>query len=189
MQSQQDPRQQDLHIDKALEAHYLGNLLWRADSLEMTLMLRKIESRRRSGWQRMRWYHQLNGHEFEQTPGDGGGQRILARCRPQGRTRLSDWTPPTKWLCAVRQFPERAIKRFRGISNIPRSGGRSLSFESGIWVVQKITHILELCGSDSYTNFEYLSTILIQLLTTAMWWLSGAYFTCIFFRHAQQPTK
>ena len=33
---------------------YFGNLIWQADSLEKTLMLRKTESRR-SGWQRMRW--------------------------------------------------------------------------------------------------------------------------------------
>ena len=30
--------------------------MWRADSLEKTLMLEKIEGRRRSGWQRMRWF-------------------------------------------------------------------------------------------------------------------------------------
>ena len=30
------------------------------------------------------WHHQLTGHEFEQTPGDGEGQGSLACCRPQG---------------------------------------------------------------------------------------------------------
>ena len=34
---------------------YIGHLIWRADSLEKTLMLGKIEGRRRRGWQRMRW--------------------------------------------------------------------------------------------------------------------------------------
>ena len=34
---------------------YFGHLTWRADSLEKTLMLGKIEGRRRRGWQRMRW--------------------------------------------------------------------------------------------------------------------------------------
>ena len=34
---------------------YFGHLMWRADSLEKTLMLGKIEGRRRKGWQRMRW--------------------------------------------------------------------------------------------------------------------------------------
>ena len=38
-----------------LKGQYFGHLMWRADSLEKTLMLGKIEGRRRSGWQRMRW--------------------------------------------------------------------------------------------------------------------------------------
>ena len=38
-----------------LKLEYFGHLMWRTDSLEKTLMLGKIEGRRRRGWQRMRW--------------------------------------------------------------------------------------------------------------------------------------
>ena len=38
-----------------LKLQYFGHLIWRADSLEKTLMLGKIESRRSRGWQRIRW--------------------------------------------------------------------------------------------------------------------------------------
>ena len=38
-----------------LKLQYLGHLMWRANSLEKTLMLGKVEERRRRGWQRMRW--------------------------------------------------------------------------------------------------------------------------------------
>ena len=38
-----------------LKVQYFGHLIWRTDSLEKTLMLGKIEGRRRRGWQRMRW--------------------------------------------------------------------------------------------------------------------------------------
>ena len=38
-----------------LKLQYFGHLIWRADSLEKTLMLGKTEGRRRRGWQRMRW--------------------------------------------------------------------------------------------------------------------------------------
>ena len=38
-----------------LKLQYFGHLMWRTDSLEMTLALRKIEGRRRREWQRMRW--------------------------------------------------------------------------------------------------------------------------------------
>ena len=45
----------------------------RADSFEKTLMLGKIEDRRRRGQQdeMVGWHHRLHGHEFEQTPGAG----------------------------------------------------------------------------------------------------------------------
>ena len=38
-----------------LKLQYFGHLMWTADSLEKTLMLGKIEGRRRRGWERMRW--------------------------------------------------------------------------------------------------------------------------------------
>ena len=38
-----------------LKLQYFGHLMWRIDSLEKTLMLGKIEGRKRRGWQRMRW--------------------------------------------------------------------------------------------------------------------------------------
>ena len=38
-----------------LKLQYSSSLMWRADSLEKTLMLGKIAGRRRKGWQRMRW--------------------------------------------------------------------------------------------------------------------------------------
>ena len=37
------------------------------------------------------WNHRLNGHEFEQAPGDGDGQGGLACCSPWGR-KESDMT-------------------------------------------------------------------------------------------------
>ena len=37
------------------------------------------------------WYHRLNGHEFEQTPGDGDGQGSPACCSPWGH-KESDTT-------------------------------------------------------------------------------------------------
>ena len=39
-----------------VKLQYFGHLMQRADSLENTLMLRKIEGRRRRGQQRMRWF-------------------------------------------------------------------------------------------------------------------------------------
>ena len=41
--------------DAEAETQSFGHLMWRPDSFEKTLMLGKIEGRRRRGWQRMRW--------------------------------------------------------------------------------------------------------------------------------------
>ena len=50
-----------------LKLQYFGHQIRRADSLEKTLVLGKIEGRRRRGQQdeMVGWYHQLNRHEFE----------------------------------------------------------------------------------------------------------------------------
>ena len=49
-----------------LKFQYFDYLMGRANSLEKTLMLGKIEGRRRRGQQRMvGWHHRLDGHEFE----------------------------------------------------------------------------------------------------------------------------
>ena len=76
-----------------LKLQYFGHLIRRADSLEKTLMLGKIEGRRRRGRQdeMVGWHHQLNGHGFEQALGDGDEQGGLACCCPWGR-KESDTT-------------------------------------------------------------------------------------------------
>ena len=50
-----------------LKLQYFGHLMQRADLFEKTLMLRKIEGRRRRGRQNelVGWHHRFNGHEFE----------------------------------------------------------------------------------------------------------------------------
>ena len=68
-----------------LDLRNFGHLMLRADSLERTLILQKIEGKRKRGWQKksmVRQHHQLSRHEFEQTPGDSGGQKNLAYCSP-----------------------------------------------------------------------------------------------------------
>ena len=69
-----------------LKLQYFSHLMGRADSLEKTLILGKIEGRRRRGWQDVivGWHHWLNGHEFEQTPRDSEGQGSQGFFNPWG---------------------------------------------------------------------------------------------------------
>ena len=71
-----------------LKLQYFGHLMRRTDLLEKTLMLGKIEGRRRRGRQRMRWLDGItdsNNHEFEWTPEVSDGQVSLVCCNPRGR--------------------------------------------------------------------------------------------------------
>ena len=85
-----------------LKLHYFGHLMWRTDSLEKTLMLGKIEGRRRMkaggegddrGWDG--WMASLTQWTWvEQTLGDGEGQGSLVCCSPWGHKELDT----TEWL-------------------------------------------------------------------------------------------
>ena len=80
-----------------LKLQYFGHLMRIDDSLEKSLMLGKIESRKRRRPQRMRWLDGIitilyNEHELGQTLGDGVGQGGQACCHPRGSQRAGcDW--------------------------------------------------------------------------------------------------
>ena len=76
-----------------LKLQYFDHLMRIADSLEKSLMLGKIEGRRRRGCQdeMAGWHHCCNEHELGQTLGDGEGQGGLECCSPWGH-KESDTT-------------------------------------------------------------------------------------------------
>ena len=78
-----------------------GLLMQRADSLEKTLMLGKIESERRKGQQRMRWLDSttdstdMNLMKFQETVEDRGAWHVAVHGVAESQTWLSNWATAT----------------------------------------------------------------------------------------------
>ena len=132
-----------------LKLQYFGHLMQRDNLLEKMLMLGKIEGRRKSGWQRMRWLDGIIDSmdmSFEQTLGDCEGQGSLPCCIQEvakNRTPLSNWTTTTispktgcYLLYNLKPSPFGSVAFFLFISLLPFTLLTKGQVLSEIWMIK-----------------------------------------------------
>ena len=125
-----------------LKLQYFGHLMWRADSLEKTLMLGKTEGRRRRGLQRMRWLDDIinsmdmSWNKFLEIEMDREARRTAVHGVTNSRTWLGNWKQGadvwgetmTRRMRMKEEEPERCCHRLLPLLIMPK--GDLLSLKS-----------------------------------------------------------
>ena len=150
-----------------LKLQYFGHLMWRADSLEKTLMLGKTKGKKRRGLPRMRWLDGIIdsiGYESEQISGDSRGEdawHAAAHWVTKSRTGLREWTKTKHGQNAeklliffrVSKIRKEAIKKTRGSTNSKRPWFQEWeTWMEDFHTMKTLAMLLRACRSGTQAN-------------------------------------